>query len=180
MILLRILLLLSSLSIHCTCFSFLRISKWWRICRKICISRMTIIVRALWLAITRHHPRTSPSCTDRVFLVRCPRHVQSVFNLIVDILMAILVMINWQLSKGYPLTSVTWLYRGLKCTINACDVFSKVIRWPDVAFNWSQVQVYDEKAIKKDLLTSSVRSSRGNLRPRLWCIDGEIARSIHH
>ena len=45
-------------------------------------------------ALIGHHPRTSPSCTDRVFLVRCPRHVQSVFNLIVDILMAILVMIN--------------------------------------------------------------------------------------
>ena len=32
-------------------------------------------------------------------LARCPRHIQSVFNLIVDILRNILVMVNWQLSK---------------------------------------------------------------------------------
>ena len=32
-------------------------------------------------------------------LARCPRHIQSVFNLIVDILRNILVMVNWQLSE---------------------------------------------------------------------------------
>ena len=38
-------------------------------------------------------------CNDRALLARCPRHIQSVFNLIVDILMDIHVMVNWQLSK---------------------------------------------------------------------------------
>ena len=51
------------------------------------------------------------SCNDQALLARCPRHIQSVFNfMIVDILMDIHVMVNWQLSKRYPLTSVTWLY----------------------------------------------------------------------
>ena len=46
------------------------------------------------------------SCNDQALLARCPRHIQSVFNfMIVDIL-----MVNWQLSKRYPLTSVTSLY----------------------------------------------------------------------
>ena len=39
------------------------------------------------------------SCNDRALLARCLRHIQSVFNLIVDILMDIHVMVNWQLSK---------------------------------------------------------------------------------
>ena len=50
------------------------------------------------------------SCNDQALLARCPRHIQSVFNfMIVDILMDIHVMVNWQLSKRYPLTSVTRL-----------------------------------------------------------------------
>ena len=36
---------------------------------------------------------------DWALLTRYPRHIQSVFNLIVNILMAIHVMVNWQLSK---------------------------------------------------------------------------------
>ena len=44
------------------------------------------------------------------------RHVKTLY-IIVDIH----VMLNWQLSKGYPLTSVTWLYRGLKCTTHWGD-----------------------------------------------------------
>ena len=39
------------------------------------------------------------SCNGRALLVGCPRHIQSVFNLIVDIH----VMVSCQ--KGYPLTS---------------------------------------------------------------------------
>ena len=39
--------------------------------------------------------RASFSCNDRSLLARCPRHTQSVLNLIVDIH----VMVNWQLSK---------------------------------------------------------------------------------
>ena len=34
-------------------------------------------------------------CNDPALLARCPRHIQSVFNLIVDILMDIYVMVNW-------------------------------------------------------------------------------------
>ena len=52
-------------------------------------------------------------CNYRALLSRWPKHIQSVFNLIVDILMDIHIMVNWQLSKRYPLTSVTWLYRAL-------------------------------------------------------------------
>ena len=33
-------------------------------------------------------------CNDRALLARCPRHIQSVFNLIVDILMDIHVMVK--------------------------------------------------------------------------------------
>ena len=44
------------------------------------------------------------SCDGQALLARCPR-----FNLTVDILMDIYVMVNLQLSK-----CVTWLYRGLK------------------------------------------------------------------
>ena len=34
------------------------------------------------------------SCNDRVLLARCPRHIQSVFNLIVDTLIDIHVMVD--------------------------------------------------------------------------------------
>ena len=55
------------------------------------------IVRAFWLAAKR----ALFSCNDRALLqlARCSRHIQSVFNLIVDILMDVHVMVNWQLSK---------------------------------------------------------------------------------
>ena len=58
---------------------------------------MVAIVRALWLAAKR----ALVSCNDGALLQlpRCSRHIQSVFNLIVDILMDIHVMANWQLSK---------------------------------------------------------------------------------
>ena len=39
------------------------------------------------------------SSNDRALLARCPRHIQSVFNFIVDIPMDIHIMVNWQLSK---------------------------------------------------------------------------------
>ena len=58
---------------------------------------MVAIVRAFWLAAKR----ALFSCNDGALLQlpRCSRHIQSVFNLIVDILMDIHVMVNWQLSK---------------------------------------------------------------------------------
>ena len=39
------------------------------------------------------------SCDDWALQARCPRHIQSVFNLIVVIFMDIHVTVNWQLSK---------------------------------------------------------------------------------
>ena len=56
---------------------------------------MATIVRSLRLAAKR----ATFSCDDRALLARCPRHTQSVFDLIVDI------HVNCQ--KSYPLTSVT-------------------------------------------------------------------------
>ena len=45
-------------------------------------------------------------------------------------------------KKGYWLTTVTWLYRGLNCTLIEVTCFLKVIRWLVISFNWSQTQVY--------------------------------------
>ena len=64
---------------------------------------MATMARSPWLAAKW----ARLSCNDQALLARFPRHIQSVFNLIVDILMDIRVMVNWQLSKRYPLTSVT-------------------------------------------------------------------------
>ena len=64
-------------------------------------------------------------------------------------------------QKGSPLTSVTCLYHGLKCTTR-WDVtcFLKVICWPIVGFKWSQWKGH----VINNLLTSSVSSLEGNLR----------------
>ena len=81
---------------------------------------MATIVCALWLAAKR----ALFSFNDWALLARCSRHIQSVFNLIVDILMDFHV--DWSIDscqKGCPLTSVTWLYWGLKCTTYWGDVF---------------------------------------------------------
>ena len=56
---------------------------------------MATMARSLWLAAKW----ARFSCNDQALLARCPRHIQSVFNLIVDILMDIRVMVNWQLSS---------------------------------------------------------------------------------
>ena len=52
-------------------------------------------------------------------LARSPRHILSPwFNLVLDIH----VMVKWQL---YPLTSITWLYRGLRYTTHWGNVCFK-------------------------------------------------------
>ena len=56
---------------------------------------MATMARSLWLAAKW----ARLSCNDQALLARFPRHIQSVFNLIVDILMDIRVMVNWQLSS---------------------------------------------------------------------------------
>ena len=39
------------------------------------------------------------SCNDQALLGGCPKHIQSVINLIVNILMDIYVLVKWQWSK---------------------------------------------------------------------------------
>ena len=50
------------------------------------------------------------SCIDWALLARCPRHIQSVFNLILDILMGISVLVNSvkRVSADQCHPSVTW------------------------------------------------------------------------
>ena len=45
-------------------------------------------------------------------------------------------------KTGYPLTSITWPYRGLKCRSIKVEYFFAVIRWQITSFKWSQAQVY--------------------------------------
>ena len=45
-------------------------------------------------------------------------------------------------KTGYPLTSITWPYRGLKCRPIEVEYFFEVIRWQITSFKWSQAQVY--------------------------------------
>ena len=45
-------------------------------------------------------------------------------------------MINWHLSKRYPLISITWPYRGLKFTAHRGRVFFEVDRWPSAGFSF--------------------------------------------
>ena len=71
-------------------------------------------------------------------------------------------------QKNYPLTSVTWLYYGIKCTTHWGDAFSK--RYP-LTSCWFQLIA--------GLSPSSVRPLQGNLRPQPWCIGRAIAPSIH-
>ena len=134
------------------------------------------------------------SCNDQALPARCPRRIQSVFNLVVDILMDIHVMVNWQLSKRYPLTSVNWLYllkrypyghprygqlTAVKESADRCHL--------TVSFNKlyaDQLLVLIDRTLKSiikinNLLTSSVQSSQENLRPRPWCSDLAIAQSTH-
>ena len=42
----------------------------------------------------------------------------------------------------YPLTSITWPYRGLKCRPIEVEYFLKVIRWQITSFKWAQAEVY--------------------------------------
>ena len=119
-------------------------------------------VRALWL-VTK---RVRFCCNDLALLAGCPGHGQSVFNFIVDIQPRSV----GSCQKRYPLTSVTWLYRELKCTTHRGDVFVKVIRRHLLVLIDRRLRSIMERPYD-NLSTSSVRSLQGNLRPRPWCID---------
>ena len=46
-------------------------------------------------------------------------------------------MINWHLTAfktGYPLTSITWPYRGLRCRPSEVEYLFEVIRWQVTSF----------------------------------------------
>ena len=61
------------------------------------------------------------SCNDRALLARCPRHIQSVLNLIVDILMDTHVVVNWQLSKRVSIDQC-------HLTVSRAQVYN-LLRW---------------------------------------------------
>ena len=109
-------------------------------------------------------------------LARYPMHVQSVFKLIVDILMDIHVMVNWQLSTRVSADPC-------HMTISQAQVYNS-FRWHVfVKLSANQSLVLNDRRLrsimKRPILTSSVESLEGNLRPRPWCIDVVFAQSIH-
>ena len=124
---------------------------------------MATIVCSLWLAAEL----ARISRNEGALLARCPRHIQSVLYLIEDILF-------WSIDScqlRYPLTSVTKLYRGFKCRTH-------LICRPVIGFTWIQhclnyLRCSISIALKGHImnnfiLTSSIRSLQGNLRPRPW------------
>ena len=48
----------------------------------------------MWLQYYAHSDWALLSFSDQALLARCPRHIQSVFNLMVDILKDTFVMVN--------------------------------------------------------------------------------------
>ena len=101
-------------------------------------------------------------------LARYPMHVQSVFKLIVDILMDIHVMVNWQLSTRVSADPC-------HMTISQAQVYNS-FRWHVfVKLSANQLLVLNDcrlrSIMKRPILTSSTELLEGNLRPRPWCID---------
>ena len=98
----------------------------WKACFNMVHYYLATIVRALWLAAKG--ALFSCICDDRALSHRCPKHIQSVFNLIVDLLMGIHIMANFELSKR---VSADQCYM-LKWTTHLGDVFLKLS-----ADNWA-------------------------------------------
>ena len=65
------------------------------------------------------------------------------FNLIIDIH----IMVNWQVSKQYLLTSVTWPYRQLRCQIMEVACFLEFSADQSLAIKWSRAQVKKENLV---------------------------------
>ena len=93
---------------------------------------------------------------------RCSRHIQSVFNSIMDIH----VMVNWQLSKRYPLTSVTWLIAGaseqlieVKCSFTVSVLINRR-HWSIFFFRRNSLFLLTQKlnCLKKTFLKKSQKS----------------------
>ena len=90
----------------------------------------------------------SPITETKAIYKSCPWHIQSVFNLIVDILVNIHVMVNWQLSKKgicWPVSPDCFV--GSKVHLIGVTHFLKVISWPVVGFNWLLAQVHNRKDV---------------------------------
>ena len=109
-------------------------------------------------------------------LARYPMHIQSVFDLIVDILMDTHFMVNWQLSKRVSADPC-------HMTVSQAQVYNS-FRWHVfLKLSTNQFLVLNGRRLrsimKRPILTSSVESLEGNLRPRPWCIDVAFAQSIH-
>ena len=86
------------------------------------------------------------------------RSILSVFNLVLDIH----VIVNWQLSQRYPLTSVTRLYRGFRFITHGDDVVFKLSanqqrarpifeRWNSVCFLLKAKNKFLEKDISQNI-----------------------------
>ena len=118
---------------------------------------MATKVRVFWLAAKL----AKVSCNDRALVARCPRHIQCVFNLIVDIH----VMVNWQrwkrvsadqchmfVSRAQVYNSLKWLFFLKLCT-------DQLLLLIDRRLNF--LRCYTFRALNGHLLTSSVRSLQG-------------------
>ena len=130
---------------------------------------MATIIRALWLVAKR----ASFSCNDRELLA----------NLIVDILMDIHVMVNWQLSKRVSADQCQkavlrdQVHNSLRWSVVVVVFFLSAEQLLVLAYR--KLRSIMRGQIINNLLTSSVLSLQGNLRPWPWCIDLAIARSMH-
>ena len=100
---------------------------------------MATIIRTLWLAAKW----ALLSCNDWALLARCPRHIQSVLNLIVNIL----VMVNWQLSKRvsadqcHMTVPQAQVYNSFRWCVFLELSTNKLLV---LIVNWSQAQVHNE------------------------------------
>ena len=114
---------------------------------------MATIVRALCLVAKR----ARFSCKDQALIARCLRHIQSVFNLIVDFHVLMLWLID-SYQKEWPLTSATWLYRGSSVQFHWGDVFCQSYPWPVIGFNSLQAEDQNFSLSKKLCLVVSIAS----------------------
>ena len=112
---------------------------------------------------------------------RCSRHIQSVFNLIMDIH----VMVNWQLSKRYPLTSVTWLIAGaseqlieVKCSFTVSVLINRR-HWSIFFFRRNSLFLLTQKlnCLKKTFLKKSQRSFTVGRRKSIYYLYAHLEPS---
>ena len=106
-----------------------------------CLSQLTHQILPTNIGRARRRQSVPTILTEAV--ASCPRHMQSVFNLIVDCLMDIHVMVNWQLSQ--------------RVSADTCHL--------TVSQAHASVQTHWGAFFKKNLLKASVWFSKGKLAP---------------